>query len=264
MKEKKNKKLITIIIILALCLFGSMSYIIYDKVLIQEQKEEKEKNTLEQEEKPDNNVRDLNEIEKEQILSQIKDYTTSLATSYPIDNEHPLANQSALNFTLVKIGTLRENILESEIEQILQTYFGKNHPYKHENINCLANDGVLYQYDSTKREYTFQNTHGHSGPGSAQSEIYYVTGTVENNKYIVNVHILYGNYCGDICGPTINYYKTIEDSMNGENAILGPYNDSHTITDEEYKKISSTIPTTTFTLEKDIEGNYGLKSVIIR
>lgn len=261
MKEKNNKKLIVIIIILVVALLGSISYIVYDKLIIQEEVEKKKKVKPEKEQTESEEKRALTNEEEKQILSQIKDYTQILADSYPINNENPLENQDVLNFALVKIGTLGDNIMESDIEKILQTYFGKNHPYTHEDIDCFAGDGLLYKYNSAKREYIFQNTHGHGGQGSYSAEVFFVDGTVEDNKYTVTVHILYGDYCGGICGPTLSYYKTKEDSMNGENPILGPYEDPHTITSEEYDTIKSSLSTTTFTFEKDKDNNYGLKTV---
>lgn len=262
MKERKNKKLIIIIIVLLICLLGSISYIIYDKFFVKEEIVTKEKSKEENKEQSiENKVRTLTQTEQQQILLQIKDYTQSLASSFPIDETHPLSNQDVLNFALVKIGTLRDNIMESDIEKILQTYFGKNHPYQHEDINCFAGDGILYKYNSAKREYIFQNTHGHGGQGSYTSEIFYIDGTVDQNKYTVNVHILYGDYCGGVCGPTLSYYRTKEDSMNNENPILGPYEEPHIITAEEYDTIKENLPTTTFIFEKDQDNNYGLKVV---
>ena len=260
----KNRNLVIITIILIICLLGSLSYIIYKKVLNEtkiEQKEEAEKLKSEHQSKVES--RALTNIEQQQILIQIKDYATALVKLYPIDEQHPITNQEALNFALVKIGTLRNNIMESEIEKILQTYFGKNHSYKHEDINCFAGDGILYKYNSAKREYIFQDTHGHGGQGTYSAEIYYINGMVEDDKYIVNVHILYGDYCGGVCGPTLSYYKTKEDSMNSQNPILGPYEDPHTITDEEYDMIKTSLPTVTFTLKKDNDNNYGLMTVLI-
>ena len=173
----KNRNLVIITIILIICLLGSLSYIIYKKVLNEtkiEQKEEAEKLKSEHQSKVES--RALTNIEQQQILIQIKDYATALVKSYPIDEQHPITNQEALNFALVKIGTLRNNIMESEIEKILQTYFGKNHSYKHEDINCFAGDGILYKYNSAKREYIFQDTHGHGGQGTYSAEIYYING----------------------------------------------------------------------------------------
>lgn len=264
MKEKKSRKLIVIIVILAIALLASTSYIIYDKVWKKEEKTEEKEKTKTDVPKKEEKERILTEEEQTQIENQIKEYTSAFADSYPIDEETPLENQKALNFALVKRGTLGENIMESDIEKILENYFGKDHSYRHEDIDCFIGDGVLYQYNSAKREYIFQDTHGHGGPGTFTAQIYYIDGTVKDNQYTVNVHILYGDYCGGVCGPILSYYKTAEDSMNGENPVLGPYEDYHTITNEEYESVKANLPITTFSFEKDEDNNYGLKAVELK
>ena len=49
--------------------------------------------------------------------------------------------------------------------------------------------------------------------------------------------------------------------MNSQNPILGPYEEPHTITNEEYDTIKENLPITTFIFEKDEDNNYGLKAV---
>lgn len=261
MKKENSKKLIAIIIILIIALLGSISYIVYDKVLKEEKIEEKEQEKPKKEQNKSAEKRALTNEEQAQILTQIKEYTSILAALYPITEDHPLTNQDVLNFALLKMEDLGKNMMESDIEKILQTYFGTNHPYIHEDIDCFAGDGVLYKYNSAKREYIFQNTHSHGGPGSYFLEVFYIDGTVEENKYTVNVNIVYGDYCGGVCGPSLSYYKNQKDSINRENPILGPYEESHDITNEEYDTIKSSLPVTTFTFEKDEKNNYGLKIV---
>ena len=112
MKEKKSRKLIVIIVILAIALLASTSYIIYDKVWKKEEKTEEKEKTKTDVPKKEEKERILTEEEQAQIENQIKEYTSAFADSYPIDEETPLENQKALNFALVKRGTLGENIME--------------------------------------------------------------------------------------------------------------------------------------------------------
>lgn len=261
--EKKNKGLIIIIILLLIALLGTAGYIIYDKVVEKEpqQKEKKEKKKEEEEEIPQ---RELTEEEQSTILSQIETYTSTLAGEYPFDEETPLENQQALLFSLIQLGSTGQDFMESDLEKVLQQYFGEDHPYQHENIECFLGDGTLYIYDSAKREYRFQDYHAHGGQGIYPNEVYYLDGNTEGQTYTVNANILYGDYCNSTCGPTTSYYSTATDSRNGTNPILGPYEDSHTITQEEYNSVQETLPITTFIFEKDNAGNYGLKSVTIK
>lgn len=262
-ESKKNKNLIIIIIILVAALLATTSYIIYDSLFKNEEVTEEKENQGRDDNQEEVKTRTLTATEQEALLAQIEDYTTTLAGAYPIDDQHPLTNQQALSFALIKLESLGTDFLESELDSVLEKYFGINHPYSHENIECFLGDGPLYIYNSAKREYTFQDIHGHGGYGMYPVEIYYLDGTTDEKNYTVQVNILYANYCGGTCGPTTNYYTTPEDSVNDTNPILGPYEYTHTITNSQYESIKSYLPVTTFTFEKDMDGNYGLKSVTL-
>ena len=262
-KEKKNKGLIIIIILLLIALLGTTGYIIYDKVVKKEPSQEEKKETPKEKEE-EASQRELIEEEQATLLSQIEAYTSTLAGQYPFDEETPLENQQVLLFGLIQLESTGQDFMESDLEKVLQQYFGENHPYQHENIECFLGDGTLYIYDSAKREYRFQDYHGHGGQGIYPNEVYYLNGNTDEQTYTVNVNILYGDYCNSTCGPTTSYYTTVNDSRNGTNSILGPYEEQHIITQEEYNSVQATLPITTFTFEKDELGNYGLKSVTIQ
>ena len=262
-KEKKNKGLIIIIIFLIIALLGTTGYIIYDKVVKKEPQQEEKKQTKKEEEE-ESPQRKLTEEEKTTLLSQIETYTNTLAGEYTFDEELPLENQQALLFALIQLESTGQDYMESDLEKVLQQYFGENHPYQHENIECFLGDGTLYIYDSAKREYRFQDYHAHGGQGIYPNEVYYIDGNTDEQTYTINVNILYGDYCNSTCGPTTSYYTTANDSRNGINPILGPYENLHTITQEEYNSIQETLPITTFTFEKDDIENYGLKRVTIK
>lgn len=259
MKEKRKKNRIVIFVILILLMvFVILSiYIICNQYLkndVGEQYKEKPENHMEQE---------LTKKEEETLLAQIKDYTTIFADSYPFDDNNPLDNQKALSFALVRLGVTGQDFMESDLEKQLEKYFGDGHPYIHEDIECFLQDGVLYRYDSAKREYFFQNIHGHGGYGMYPVEVFYLDGRVEDDIYTVRVNILYGDYCSGTCGPVIEYYKNAEDSIRGEYPVLGPFDDYHEVTEEEYQSIKKELPVMKFTFIKDKNENYGLQSVAI-
>ena len=93
---------------------------------------------------------------------------------------------------------------------------------------------------------------------------FYVDGNIINDKTItINTKILYGNYCGDTCLPGYAYYLTVP--FEGSTPIFVSDDEGEFIvTEEKYNEISSKIPITTFTFERDDLGNYGLKSVKIK
>ena len=260
-KEKNNKGLIVIIIFLVIALVGTSGYIVYDKVI---KKEEPIKEKKDKPEEKEPVVREITEAEKTTLLNQINDYTTYFADSYPLSEKSSFNNQDVLYFASMQLENRFSDFMESDLEKVLEKYFGDNHSYVHEDIQCFLGDGVLYQYDSAKREYFFQDIHGHGGAGIYPAEIYYLDGQKKDEVYTVRVNILYGDYCYGTCGPVTGYYKSAIDSRNGENPVLGGFGDYYEITEEEYQSVKDNLPITTFTFIRDKDGNYGLVSVAIK
>ena len=260
-EEKQKHKMVIFIILILFMVFILLSiYIIcHPKV---ENSNHMEDNDV-SEVVDDDMEKELTMEEKELLLAQIKDYTTILADSYPIDGLGSLDNQQALLFALDQLGVTGQDFMESDLEKVLEKYFGDNHPYIHEDIQCFLGDGVLYRYDSAKREYFFQDIHGHGGAGIYPAEIYYLDGQKKDEVYTVRVNILYGNYCYGTCGPVTGYYKSAVDSRNGENPVLGGLDDYYEITEEEYQSVKDNLPVTKFTFVKDQNENYGLESVTL-
>lgn len=262
MKSKPKKGLIVIIILLSLALVGSGGYIIYDKVIKKEPAQKEEQKTPQKQE--EDKITNLTEVEKTLLLDQASDYTKTFATSYPITDSTNLDNQTVLRFALMKTNMYGKEIMESDIEKVLEKYFGKTHSFKHEDIQCFQADGPLYTYDSATRKYTYQDIHGHGGDGAFRFTNYHLGGTVINEKiYKLKVNIIYEDYCSDICGPTQGYYKSPNKNNNRTDYLLGPYEDSHELTNQEYESIKEKLDITTFTFIKDENNNYGLKSVTL-
>lgn len=258
MEKKKHKIVIFIILILFIGFILLSIYIInHPKVENANHKEDTDASGVLDEDIE----KEFTMEEKKLLLDQIKDYTTILADSYPIDNLRSLDNQQALLFALDQLGVTGQDFMESDLEKVLKKYFGDNHPYIHEDIQCFLGDGVLYWYDSAKREYFFQDIHGHGGAGIYPAEIYYLDGQKKDEVYTVRVNILYGDYCYGTCGPVTGYYKSAVDSRNGENPVLGGLGDYYEITEEEYQSVKDNLPVTKFTFVKDQNENYGLESV---
>ena len=254
MKDKKNTSKV-LIIILILVIITLLGYIIYDKGIRKE--EIKEENKQEE-----TTIRKINKQEEKILLNQITAYTTYLADSYPITENKPLENQEALYFAYQNLENKDIQFSENDLEKVLEKYFGKNHPYIHENINCFVGDGPLYEYDSTQKIYIYQDIHGHGGKPCYQPSVYLVDGKVTSNKkYKIKTHILYANGTGDTLAPSERYYTSIHKDY--DDYVLGPYDQEHQVTEEEYQSIKDQIPITTFTFEKDEDNNYGLKSVTI-
>lgn len=261
MSEKnKNKGLIVVIIILIIALLGTSSYIVYEKVLVPKSQEKLEKPKKESEKTPEARV--IKNQEKETLLAQITAYSTYFADNYPLTQ--PLPNQKALYFALMELNTKTNDFMESDLEKILEKYFGKDHPYYHEDIKCPIDNEALYIYNSAKRNYTYQDIHWHGGSTIFRPTVFFVDGKVLDEKtYEVKTNILYAPNAGDTTGPRDRYYSKVMFEDTTVNMVLGPYDSDHEITNEEYQSIKNNLPMTIFTFKKDDFGNYGLKSVTL-
>ena len=252
-KKKKSNKGVIVIIILIIALLGISGYIIYDKAINKEgiRKEKKE---------PE--IKEVTEEEKNTLLEQINVYTPYFADSYPITEKSTLDNQEVLYFASMQLENKFSDFMESDLEKVLEKYFGKDHPYVHEDIDCFAGDGVLYKYDSAKRTYEYEDMHAHGGKTIYRSTVFFVEGKSEDDTtYKIQTQILYTTSAGDTVGPRDRYYTSANQEY--DDYILGPYGEDHEVTEEEYQSIKNKIPITTFTFEKDEDNNYGLKSVTI-
>ena len=256
--NKVNKGLIVINIILLLALLGTSFYIVYDKVLRKDEVITTKSNNTDQ--VVDSKV-EIPEVELNTIISQITDVSTYLADCYPFFATEPLDNQKALYFGLSMLDVMGDDFMESDLEKVWDEYFGVDHPYIHQDIMCEMDGEVLYSYDSARREYFYQDIHGHGGSARFQPYVYFVDGeVVQEKEYLVDVNILYASNNYGTSGPRTAYYTEVEE-QDENTMILGPYDGDHDITEEEYVSVQEELPVLRFRFLKDDDGNYGLVEV---
>ncbi len=264
MKERKTSKgQITIIIILLLLLIANISYIAYDKFMLEKNTEKEEKPRKEEKQEDEDIIRPLSLAEQKILLEQIKGYNKNLAYAYPISHISKLSNQEILLFAYKNMENKNQKeFMQADIKKIIEYYFGKENNIVYETIYCDKNDGELYVYNDTTKIYT-SSTHGHGGGGVYNATSYYIDGEVKNEaEYIIKVHLIYDRYCGDTCGPLLKYYRNKEDAKSGQNPIITREEEKE-LTKEDYEKVKSELETTIFHFQKDKNGNYGLISVEI-
>ena len=155
-----------------------------------------------------------------------------------------------------------DEFAQSEMDQAIIELYGSDISYTNEDINCFAKDGVLYENKDSK--YIFSGTHGHGGQGSYRYKSYFVEALKDESKGTIDISkkIIYGGYCGDICGPSSNFYK--EASMNAQGLYPqnGEYGESSDY-DKAYNEFKDQLPITKFHFEKNSKGYYGLKSISV-
>ncbi len=248
-KEKKSTgKTISIIIliILLLCSLSYIGYNEYQKLLI-DNDNNKEKVVDE---------RELYYSEVETIMNQIDLYNYIFKEAYPINDINSIDNQLKLKFgiyALQEVENINNYYKIEDMEEMYNNYFIDGFNAIYEDIDCIAKDDVLYELNSQTKTYTEKSGHDHDNP-TVDIDTYFVEGNIDNNKYIIDTHILYSNYCNGTCNPNGGYYKSYDDAVNGTNPV--------TYRRSEYKDIKNNLPITTYTFIKK-KGRFKLESIDI-
>ena len=146
---------------------------------------------------------------------------------------------------------------KESVEKKIAELFGKDLTYNLENIKCFAGDGDLYQYDKDAEAFKKVGTHGHGGQGSILEKEYFVYALEKDDTLSIQVKILYGGTCGDVCRAPENYYANVamtESIFNVEGSENADF-------DDVYPQVQDKLPVTTFIYKKQSDGNFGLTEV---
>lgn len=244
--KKSTGKTITIVFLIIL-LFLSLGYIGYSEYIKYQNKTKKVKKEVREE---------MYYSEVNTMLSQIELYNEVLKSEYPISNLNNIDNQLKLQFGILALKK-NENISNyykiEDIKEIYHNYFKQGFKAIYEDIDCPYQDDILYKLNN--ETYTFVDHHAH-GSTSIDIDTYFVSGKIDGNKYILNTHILYSNYCNDTCSPEqSSYYSSYQDCVEEKAPIMD--------TRSQYNKIKEELPVTTFTFIKD-KNLFRLESISLK
>lgn len=268
---KKNSSTnwkIKIILILSIILAALISYIVVNEKYYSDPPEEQieEKNNEDNNENNENNknIRDLTQVEIDILKNQIEKTSQYFAQYFPINSIDNISNQDLLQNMYIISESSYPSFSATQIDETTKKYFGNNKKIIHEDILCQYKEHeALYLYDVNTHSYNYNINHaGHGGTAFiSRTKAFEVKGIIENENIVtVTAKILYGNYCSDTCIGGYSYYASIPN----ESALLlfqSTEPEEFIITDEKYNEVANQVPITTFTFEKDSEGNYGLKAV---
>ena len=264
------KKETIIIIILGILLCGAVGYITYDKVLNNKEeiveKEEKEEN---EEKEPVVNSKELTEEDVKTYIEDMTTFTSYFGDMYPLKIEN-MDNNLVLQYGVRQIiSSKNTSIIElqfttNELQEQIAKVYGKDYSYTVGDINCPAEDGVLFQLNKDTNTYHHVGEHGHGGWGSYRLKIYFIDAKEENDKMEINTKILYGGYCGDTCGPITDFYNVakpkdyVKDSIYQVSEADMVNEDNY---EKAYKQVQEHLKLTKFIYQKQSDGKYGLKEI---
>lgn len=246
-RKKKSTVKTVAIVILVLLLISALTYIGYEKYIEMLNNKNKEE---------EHSREEMYYSEVSQIMDQIDMYNNVFKSIYPIENISTIDNQLKLQFgvyALKEIEKINNYYKIDDIKEMYNNYFINGFKAIYENIECPSKDGNLYILNNDNKTYIVDDSHGH-GKSTMDTNTYYLSSKIDNNKYIINTHILYSNYCTDTCNPNGGYYKTYSECIKGEKPVA--------YTEKEYDTISEELPITTFTFIKE-KSLFKLQSVKI-
>lgn len=256
--------LITIIV----CL---IAFIVYDKVLSNDNDNKEQVENNQQTENNDVNKDNeqetkeekvtLTDTEKKDLLNKIDDYNTDIriTQNYPIADINSLDNSVKLNFLYGKtINSVNENFTKDDLKTVANNYFYSGFTFTNENIICSYEKTPLYTYNNSTGIYTFNDGHGHGGGEYNRTKAYYVDGIYnESTKiYTFDIKVLYGETCSDVCGPITKYY-----SDNKLSNLVYKVEEELKEFDDVYSIVKDKLPTTKYNFYKNSNGKFVLKSV---
>ena len=241
--QKKNTCLIIIIIILAILLLGLGGYLIYDKVL---NNNDKANNT----EVPDNSINNVKDI-----------ITNELYVLYDKNSIAEITNQEKLKVAIRKMWKETSDPITTITADELENYYKKtsigNLPIIHESIYSDIDNIPAYEFDARTNTYSSNNVVGHGGN---QIEPIYTRITdynVDGDTYKIAVQFIFADVYFDE-----KIYATYNDAKNDTNEIanIPSYNGNDHLdnlkkyAEEHYDELKDKLYTYnyTFVYENDI------------
>ena len=268
--NKKNTRIVGIVIVfISFILFiSSISSLLLND---NDNNKPEEKPVDNKEDKSDSfsNLKEIPDDDLELLMNQVKIYNKELSKLYPINDVAKLSNQDLLRFSYlhIKFSDLI-TFSKDQVDEVIKKYFDSSVKIKHEDIICFANDGPLFKYDKETGIYSYDGEHEHDGAVGYRTESYIVKSGMDEktNTYKLALKVLYGPVITGMKGKLDNIYKSAREMNKPIYTVPSEYLDypDNEIFSIAYDEIDNKVPITTFTFVKDSEGNFGLKSIIIK
>ena len=213
-------------------------------------------------------IEELKEIDVKGYLDIIEkiDFARDTKKDFALSD---LSNQQILRIGLSDEVTNKGYFSSSNLKKSIESQLGKIE-YKDEQIKCLVCGNAIYNYSEEEKLYESVPSinHGHGPAGSLYKQRYFEKAVRNETKGTLEISykILYGEYQDESGIPSSNVYISAEDAASKQNGLLttddnGYDKDSF---DSVYKEKNDIIPTTTYSFEKNDDGNYVFKKVSVK
>lgn len=219
-EHRKNKNLIMLVVILILALIMTTGYIIYDKLIVEGETEEKNddnKVNTTKEDIPEKLIEvDVNSTEIQNLFSNISHGLNSYCgVNYYYQDKKILAsdlsndlvfdivlsqlyNDRKTQGELYPFSQIGDGFTANELDAKIKSTFGKNYSFTHRTINSCP----VFEYDSVNQKYVINSSPGCGGTCGA-ANLKKIVKALKNNQTIeLYVRVL---FAGGV--DSIDYYK---------------------------------------------------------
>ena len=204
MKENNQKNNIIIILLTVLIIMGLAGFIVYDKVI---KKDGKENNTQINTSNPKSNNKNSSnqnnskENDEEDKMVQLVDKYNSVFAKYlKLEDVNKIPNQLKLKFLMHQIDEYYNGFTVNTLKEIANRYFDKDFTFTNEDIKDDL--GILAKYDSSTEAYEWVAS-GHDGGDSDMgysSKSFLVDSNYNEKTKLYEVKVKsYYTYCTDVC-----------------------------------------------------------------
>ena len=256
--SKNSNTVILVLLVIIICLL--VGYIAYDKIIVNQKiNEPKQNEEIKKEEKEEEKV-----LTERDVLSYIEDINkvlVSFGDKVPM-NTADLSNEDVLNFAFWKAEWNGDKKTAQSISQVIEDVFGKDFSYQLGDIPCFAGDGIIYAYNQAEGTFTRVGEHGHGGEGGFSPRVYFIEGKQISDTITIKAKVLYGNYCGDICGPTTSFYSKATHDINESIYHFEDVSQGDNY-DFVYNEVKDKLPVTSFILKKQSDGKFALTEITV-
>ena len=256
--SKKSNTVILVLLVIIICLL--VGYIAYDKIIVNQKiNEPKQNEEIKKDEKEEEKV-----LTERDVLSYIEDINKVLVCfgdKVPMKTAD-LSNEDVLYFAFWKAEWNGDKKTAQSVSQVIEDVFGKDFSYQLGDIPCFAGDGIIYAYNQAEGTFSRVGEHGHGGGGGFRPRVYFIEGKQGSDIITIKAKVLYGSYCGDICGPATSFYSKATHDINDSIYHIDDVSQGDNY-DFVYNEVKDKLPVTSFILKKQSDGKFALTEITV-
>lgn len=255
---KKSNNVLVIVLCLIICLL--VAFIAYDKLIVNQKANNKEENEkIKKEEKETEKETELKESDVLDYITTLNDVLVSFGAEGSIKISD-ISNDKIIDFAFKKAEWRGEKKTAQDIVKVIEDTFGKDFSYQLVDIECFLGDGVIYKYNQAEGTYSRVGEHGHGGIAGNRLKTYFVEGKQTSDTITIKAKVLYGEFCGDVCGPSTYFYSK---ATHKKDELLYHVEDESHYDDYDfvYNEVKDQLPITTFIFKKQSDGRFALTEI---